>query len=545
MVFKEIKNTKPILIILCISILAFAFFFLKNPKSLVPGEVSPQEKSPYIILKSSSNLVTLKENKVQVDLSITSNFSNPIYKVIVLKERTPFQEMKTPEKQISLEFKEIGDYQIFAKALDEKGKNLGQSNELEIKIIPFQKLPPPVFHNPFLEIELDTSIDSSLRNPSFFDFILPSAFAADSQSTFSWEPIKGASSYRVDISVSPDFKKELQTIAVSETFILWKPSRPATYYFRVRGVDDLGNEGEPSKVAKLIVHPKFDATAVPELKTNIGSIENDKVKLDLLWGKIKGARSYEIFLEERNLQEEVITRTHHRLWTNSFSETLPISDRRAKIYLRIRAISPLGKKTNYSKWELVNLSKLDDVPEINRVSKSRDLSIQDLFSRTGSFYFSYERFQLGRDWDKMATKLNTTSSQASMDVFSAGYLFPKSGFDTGGGVDVLYIKQGSISLVFPVLDLKVIKNIYFSKESSWSFRPNVSAFFTPLPIKGIYGGKINLPFSYDLSKRVSIYAGLAYVIGKIFGQKKILGKVDPNLHVGGASALIGLQLYLD
>ncbi len=511
----------------------------------MPEKVSPKETSPFIILKSSSNLVTLKDNKVQVHLSILSNFSNPIYKVIVLKERTPFQEMKTPEKQISLEFKEIGNYLIVAEALDEQGKKLGQSNELEIKIVPFQKLPPPVIHNPFLEIELDTRIDPSLRRPSLFDFIFASAYAVDLQPAFSWEPIKGAFSYRVDISLSPDFKKELQTIAVSETFILWKPSRPATYYFRVRGVDGLGNEGEPSKVAKLIVHPKFDAAAVPKLKTNIGTIENEKVKIDLLWGKIKGARSYEIFLEEKNLQEEVTSRTHQTRLANSFSETLPISDRNANIHVRIRAISPLGKKTNYSKWELVNLPKLDDIPEISHVTKSRDLSIKDMFSRTDSLYFSYERFQLGRDWDKMATKLNTTSSQASMDVFSAGYLFPRSGFDTGGGVDVLYIKQGSISLVFPVLDLKVIKNIYFSKESSWSFRPSLSLFFTPLPIKGIYGGKINLPFSYDLSKRVSLYAGLGYVIGKIFGQKKISGKVDPNLPVGGASALVGLQLYLD
>ena len=545
MVFKKIKNTKPVLIIFCISILAFVFLFLKNQKSILPREVSPDEKSSYIILNSRSNRAILKENKVKVDLSISSNFTNPIYKIIVLKERTPFQEMKSSEKQISLEFKEIGDYLIFAEAFDEKDKVLDRSNELELKIIPFQKLPPPVIHNPFLEIELDTRNVPSSRMPSLFDFIFPSAFAVDSQPAFSWEPINGALSYRVDISDSPDFKKELQIIAVSETFILWKPSRPATYYFRVRGVDDLGNEGEPSKVAKLIVHPKFDAAAVPKLKTNFGTIENDNVKLDLFWGKIKGARSYEIILEEKNLQEEVISRTHQIRLANSFSETLPMSDSNANIHVRIRAISPLGKKTNYSKWELVNLPKLNDIPEISHVSKSRDLSIQDLFSKTDSFYFSYERFQLGRDWDKMATRLNTTSSHASMDVFSAGYLFPRSGFDAGGGIDVLYIKQGSISLVFPVLGVKVIKNIYFSKESSWSFRPNFSLFFTPIPIKGIYGGKINLPFSYALSKRVSIYAGLGYVIGKIFGQKKILGKVDPNVSVGGASALLGLQLYLD
>ncbi len=238
-------------------------------------------------------------------------------------------------------------------------------------------------------------------------------------------------------------------------------------------------------------------------------------------------------LKENKSQEEVLTSTLDTPINNSSSENQPISKRNTNLEVRITPISPIENKTAYSEGELVNLPKTVDVP------------LQSLSKRTQSFYVSYERFQLGEDWDKMATKLNTTSSQASMNVFSAGYLFPKYGLDGGGGVDVLYIQQESITLIFPVLGLKVIKDIDFPLGSSWSLKPSFSLFFTPLPIKGVYGGKINLPISYNISKRLSIYTGLGYVRGQIFGQKKISGKVDPNVPIGGASALIGVQLDLD
>jgi hypothetical protein len=110
------------------------------------------------------------------------------------------------------------------------------------------------------------TIQASLENQAgvvdIFRFIPPPVTPADQPNRIQWNPVEGASSYRVTISPSEDFNNPAIDAETTESAFTATGLAPGTvHYVRIHARDDVGNESAGSEAATFTTLP---LAAVPQ-----------------------------------------------------------------------------------------------------------------------------------------------------------------------------------------------------------------------------------------------------------------------------------------
>lgn len=137
---------------------------------------------------------------------------------------------------------------------------------------------PPLYDYPVFireaPLEAPRLRSPKLREPAsdkgasfdFWDWVLPKAYGENEffEAVFSWEAVKGAKRYILEISATPDFRKPLVAKELPGTDYTWKNIRRGKYYWRVAGGSSrrLGLFSEPAEILIDIATVKQQAAGV-------------------------------------------------------------------------------------------------------------------------------------------------------------------------------------------------------------------------------------------------------------------------------------------
>ena len=126
----------------------------------------------------------------------------------------------------------------------------------------------------------------------------PTDHAQLSDVVLKWQPLLGAARYEVQVSPNPDFQNNLLYDIVTDSTV-WSPAKTlnnASYYWRVRGIDNAGNNSlwsDNSATAWQFTRKPYTAPTL--LAPANGSLKNDNLMLS--WTPVAGAGAYEVQID--------------------------------------------------------------------------------------------------------------------------------------------------------------------------------------------------------------------------------------------------------
>ena len=168
-----------------------------------------------------------------------------------------------------------------------------------------------------------------------------------------WNPASLAVSYQVQLSTTPSFTTTERDIQTSGLYYIPSTLPDGTYYWRVRGRDDIGNWGPWSTVWQVNIDTVPPGTPTP---TNPGSFTytNDNTP-SFYWTTASGAYSYQIQIS-RDLFFSLIFLESTS--TNTYYTPVTVFTD-GDYWWRVRAIDRAG---NAGTWSTIWLISVDTVP---------------------------------------------------------------------------------------------------------------------------------------------------------------------------------------
>lgn len=129
------------------------------------------------------------------------------------------------------------------------------------------------------------------------------AISSSEPVSFSWEEVKGATSYDVEVSLDKNFNQVLETWNVNEVSVQYEPKKPGRYYFRVTPrFMDLVLKGS-SSVGELDV--RYEAPKIKDSEDEVRWQRVPDAKKDLV--KIKSKEGEEVLeVEEAKIKKSIL-----------------------------------------------------------------------------------------------------------------------------------------------------------------------------------------------------------------------------------------------
>jgi len=130
--------------------------------------------------------------------------------------------------------------------------------------------------------------------------------------TLSWSTVESAENYHVQIAEHSDFSIFAQQQVMSTTNYTTTSLSAGTYYWRVKGINEIGYEGGFSSVYLFeVTGPESAHLLLPAE----GSIISDTITPNLIWGAVQYAENYRIQLSNQGdfsvlLEEQIVPSTN-------------------------------------------------------------------------------------------------------------------------------------------------------------------------------------------------------------------------------------------
>ena len=160
-----------------------------------------------------------------------------------------------------------------------------------------------------------------------------------------------------------------------------------------------------------------------------------------------------------------------------------------------------------------------------------------------SLQFSYEQFSMGSHWNSISERVNNKVSNTSMKLLSSRYFVRKAWGRVGAGLDYFMLNDGDLSINAGAVALEFAHDFSLNQRSSFFFSPAISPFYAPSLDQGLYGIKLNAPFSYAFSESLRMFAGAGYAHAKFFGIPSLQQVLDINVSFGGLNLVGGLLVF--
>jgi hypothetical protein len=218
-----------------------------------------------------------------------------------------------------------------------------------------------------------TLIQTTLSNILLPPSSLSTSNATQTSFTLSWNPVAGATSYRVDISTSPTFETNLSqynNLSVLNSFLNVIGLTPATtYYMRVRTVNSGGTSSSTSPLTQAT------ASGPPPAPTMLTAIDITQTSFTANWNSVVGATSYRIDVST-SLTFATNLIGYNNLIVSGTSQSITGLTAGTTYYVRVRAVSNGGESGNSSTLIQTTLN-------INIPAAPTNLNYRDLY---GSYF---------------------------------------------------------------------------------------------------------------------------------------------------------------
>lgn len=223
------------------------------------------------------------------------------YRFIIMKKQKRVFVQTVKETEVTVKELAPGNYSAQALCFANK-RQISES-----QIVEFNVKSRPAPEQPKIKTEPKTQIFVQVLK-KIFDFIFPSAAAAENFFTFEWEEVEGAEFYNIEISNGE--KSVLITEQTAETAYRFQVPGPGSYFWRVRaGRGKLF--GEYSEYAELEVLDKIQRYDRPlMISPEDGEIlysEDGKTVVEFKWDEPEPDFTYEIQIYENKDSNPIMT----------------------------------------------------------------------------------------------------------------------------------------------------------------------------------------------------------------------------------------------
>jgi bacillolysin len=182
--------------------------------------------------------------------------------------------------------------------------------------------------------------------PAAPSLVAPASYAATgNQPEFRWKKVRGAATYHLRISENENLNPEVLDVP-GITGIVYTPSTPLlddTYYWAVRSVDALGNEGPWSDTWTFAANSALNPPDTPTLTSPTDGAVVTTKKADLEWTSVVDAAEYQIQVDDK---ADFKTPVEDEFDPNEARQTQNLDD--GKYYWRVRAINADNVAGNWS-----------------------------------------------------------------------------------------------------------------------------------------------------------------------------------------------------
>ena len=243
------------------------------------------------------------------------------------------------------------------------------------------------------------SLTVDTTGPAAPNLVAPENYVATgNQPELSWTKVKGAATYHLRISENPNLNPEVLDVP-GITGTIHTPAAPLpddTYYWAVRSVDALGNEGPWSDTWTFAANSALNPPDTPLLTSPTDGTVITTQHADLEWGVTTGAAQYQVQVDDK---VDFKTPVEDEFDPNEAYQTHNLDD--GTYYWRVRAINADNVAGNWtSPWSFTVDTTGPAAPKLkapkpNAVTTDRTPTFQWSVPATAVLY----HLQVATDWN--------------------------------------------------------------------------------------------------------------------------------------------------